>query len=119
NSCMRLLLFSSFVILLFCSWGFHAHRVINRSAVFSLPAPLAGFYKANLRYIEEDSVDPDKRRYVDPQEAPKHYIDIDTYQPKPISELPRRWQDATALYSEDSLKAHGILPWQISMSYYQ
>jgi len=116
---MRLLLLSGFVILLFCSWGFHAHRLINRTAVFSLPAPLATFYKANLRYIEEHSVNPDKRRYVDPEEAPKHYIDIDTYHPKLISELPRRWQDAIALYPEDSLKAHGILPWQIARSYYQ
>src|SRR5690554_2807907 len=116
---MRLLLLSGFVILLFCSWGFHAHRLINRTAVFSLPAPLATFYKANLRYIEEHSVNPDKRRYVDPEEALKHYIDIDTYHPKLISELPRRWQDAIALYPEDSLKAHGILPWQIARSYYQ
>lgn len=114
-----MLLLSGLVILLFCSWGFHAHRLINRSAVFCLPAPLASFYKANIRYVEEHAVDPDKRRYVDPEEAPKHYIDLDTYQPTPVGELPRRWQDATALYSEDSLKAHGIVPWQISLSYYQ
>jgi len=105
--------------ILFSSWGFHAHRIINKSAVFALPAPLAGFYKKHIDYISEHAVNPDKRRYVDPQEAERHYIDIDSYGKNPFDSIPKRWQDAIDKIPEDTLKAHGILPWQINFSYFQ
>jgi len=107
------------LIILFSSWGFHAHRIINKSAVFTLPAPIAGFYKKHINYISEHAVDPDKRRYVDPQEAARHFIDMDAYGKHPFDSLPQRWQDAINKIPEDSLKANGILPWQIHFSYVQ
>jgi hypothetical protein len=60
-------------------WGFFAHKKINRLAVFTLPATMAGFYKKNLEYITEAAVNPDRRRYAIPEEAPRHYIDLDDY----------------------------------------
>jgi hypothetical protein len=33
--------------------------------------------------------------------------------------MPRYWNDAVALYSEDTLKAYGILPWHITTVYYR
>lgn len=101
------------------SWGFHAHRVINRSAVYTLPTSLAHFYKLHIEFISENSVNPDKRRYVSPNEAERHFIDIDTYGPNPFDSIPKRWEDAVAKFSEDSLRKHGIVPWQIHLSYYQ
>lgn len=91
------------------AWGFHGHRTINRRAVFSLPPPLIGLYKKHLAYLEDASVNPDKRRYIVVDEAPRHYIDLDTYAQQP----PVYWKEAVAMYGEDSLKAHGILPWHI------
>lgn len=110
---------ASALIIFFSSWGFHAHRIINHSAVFALPVPLAGFYKKHIDFISEQSVNPDKRRYVNPQEAERHYIDIDSYGKSPFDSIPKRWQDAVDKFPEDTLKAHGILPWQINFSYYQ
>jgi len=104
---------------LLCSWGFHAHRIINKSAVFTLPAPLAGFYKTHVNYISEHAVDPDKRRYADPQEGERHFIDMDAYGNNPFDSIPQRWQDAIDKITIDTLKAHGILPWQIYFSYTQ
>ncbi|MFB5946247.1 zinc dependent phospholipase C family protein [Albibacterium profundi] len=101
------------------SWGFHAHRVINRSAVYTLPTSLAHFYKLHIEFISENSVNPDKRRYVSPNEAERHFIDIDTYGPNPFDSIPKRWEDAVAKFSEDSLRKRGIVPWQIHLSYYQ
>lgn len=101
------------------SWGFHAHRVINRSAVYTLPTSLAHFYKRHIEYISENSVNPDRRRYVSPNEAERHFIDIDTYGPNPFDSIPKRWEDAVAKFSEDSLRKRGIVPWQIHLSYYQ
>lgn len=58
-------------------WGFFGHRMINRQAVYTIPAPLNQFYKKHAPFLEEHGVDPDKRRYAIPQEYKRHYIDLD------------------------------------------
>ncbi len=60
-------------------WGFYGHRLINRLAVFTLPPPLNKLFKANVNYIEQQSVAPDKRRYASPIEGIRHYMDMDKY----------------------------------------
>ncbi|HEX7902337.1 MAG TPA: zinc dependent phospholipase C family protein [Chitinophagaceae bacterium] len=104
------------ILFLFCSqqcfcWGFYAHRKINQLAVFLLPPEMMVLYKPNSSFLEEHAVDPDKRRYAVPEEGARHYIDIDHYGIYPYDSLPRRWDDAVARYSEDSLNAYGIVPW--------
>jgi hypothetical protein len=108
------------VILIFCSsWGFFAHRKINRLAVFTLPVEMITFYKKNIRSIEEDAVNPDRRRYINPDEAPRHYIDLDDYGDSAAFHLPRYWKGAVEKFGEDTLKARGILPWHISHTYFE
>ena len=107
------------VVLLNCGWGFFAHQKINRLAVFILPPEMIGFYKKNIQYLTEASVNPDRRRYVVPEEAPNHYIDLDDYGDSAVYKLPRYWNDAVKKYGEDSLQAHGIVPWHINRMYYQ
>lgn len=98
------------------SWGFFAHRKINQLAVFSLPPEMIGFYKRNIDYLTDHATDPDNRRYLDPEEAPKHYIDLDHYECL-NHDLPRNWYKASELYTEDTLKAHGIVPWNLNHIY--
>jgi hypothetical protein len=71
-------------------------------------------YKPNIDFITEHAVDPDKRRYMVAAEASRHYIDIDHYGVSPFNSLPRKWNEAVAKYSEDSLNARGIVPWWIN-----
>lgn len=106
-------------VILLASWGFFAHQKINRLAVFTLPNNLISFYKSNINYISEHAVDPDKRRYADSLEAPRHYLDADHYGKHPFDSIPKKWNDAVKKYSEDSLNAYGIVPWQIQRTYYQ
>ncbi|MGC4021489.1 MAG: zinc dependent phospholipase C family protein [Cyclobacteriaceae bacterium] len=87
--------------------------------MFALPPEMATFYKKNIRYIEEAAVNPDRRRYIVADEAPRHYIDLDTYGDSAAYKLPRYWKEAVAKFGEDSLKKHGILPWNITRVYYQ
>jgi hypothetical protein len=97
-------------------WGFWGHQRINRNAVFSLPPELFSFYRMHIDYITVHAVDPDKRRYADPEEAPRHYIDVDRYVPAmPFDSLILSWNAATEKFTEDSLKAHGIVPWHIQL----
>lgn len=96
------------------SWGFFGHRKINRMAVFTLPPEMIGFYKRHIEFITEHAVDPDKRRYAVKGEAPRHFIDIDHYSEEdPFAVMPRRWNDAVAKFSEDTLMEYGVVPWWI------
>jgi hypothetical protein len=94
----------------FC-WGFYAHKKINYYAVFLLPPEMMVLYKPGIDFLTEHAVDPDKRRYAVPGEGARHYIDIDHYGVYPYDSLPRKWADAVAKFSEDSLNAYGIVPW--------
>lgn len=101
------------------SWGFFGHKRINRMAVLTLPEDMIGFYKKHIDYITEHAVDPDKRRYAVADEGGRHYIDIDHYGPNAFEEVPKRWKDAVKKFSEDTLKAYGIVPWHIEKMMYR
>ncbi|WP_225586902.1 zinc dependent phospholipase C family protein [Algoriphagus sp. Y33] len=92
-------------------WGFYAHALINRLAVFSLPEEMIGFYKPQIQYITENAVNPDRRRYAVKGEAEKHFIDLDFYGDSALQILPKYWNEAVEKLTEDSLRANGIGPW--------
>ena len=98
----------------FC-WGFFGHQKINYYACFLLPPEMLVLYKPNIAFISEHSVDPDKRRYAVKEEGPRHFIDIDYYGKYPFDELPHKWKDAVAKFSEDTLQSQGIVPWHIQV----
>jgi len=99
---------------IFCpGWGFFGHESINRLAVFTLPPEMIGFYKRNLDYIVTASVNPDRRRYAVKEEAPRHYIDLDSFGDSAAYSLPKYWSAAVDSLGEDTLHAHGIVPWYI------
>ncbi len=100
------------------SWGFFGHQKINRIAVFTLPVEMIGFYKRHIQYITEKAVNPDMRRYVVKGEAERHYIDLDVYGDSALYKMPRYWNDAVKKYTEDTLKAYGIVPWHINLVKY-
>jgi Zinc dependent phospholipase C len=102
----------------FC-WGFYAHKKINYLAVFLLPPEMMVLYKPQIDFLAEHAVDPDKRRYAIPEEGPRHYIDIDHYGTYPYDSLPRKWNDAVAKYSEDTLNTYGIVPWWLQTMLYR
>jgi len=98
-------------------WGFYAHSLINRQAVFSLPPELMPLYKSEIEFITEKAVNPDRRRYAVVGEAEKHYIDIDHYGDSALTILPNYWLEAIKKFPEDSLRAHGIGPWSAYLTF--
>src|SRR6187402_3059632 len=102
----------------FC-WGFYGHKKINHYAVFLLPPEMMQLYKPQIDFISEHAVDPDMRRYAIAEEGPRHYIDIDRYGNYPFNELPRKWNDAVAKFSEDTLMQYGIVPWWVQTMLYK
>ncbi len=102
------------------SWGFFAHKLINQKAVYALPPGLIEFYKLNILFVTEHSVDPDLRKHSDEKEGSLHYLDANHYDTKhPFDSIPMHWKDAVAKYSEDTLHRYGTLPWAIQEKYYQ
>lgn len=88
-------------------------------AVMTLPPEMMVLYKENIEFITEEAVAPDRRRYSNLYEAPRHYIDLDQYGVYPFDSLPRYWNDAVAKYSEDTLMKHGIVPWYVVLMMYK
>ena len=101
------------------SWGFFGHKRINRMAVFTLPPEMVTFYKQHIEFVTNHAVDPDKRRNAVEGEAARHYIDIDHYGIHAFDSMPKFWKQAVAKYSEDTLMAYGIVPWQIEKHYFK
>jgi hypothetical protein len=97
------------------AWGFYAHGIINRQAVFLLTPELLKYYRSHIDYLVEHSTDPDKRRYMVKEEGPRHYIDLNHYGEYPFSSLPRKYAEAEVKYGKDSLQAHGVVPWHVNI----
>ncbi|MFB0908934.1 MAG: zinc dependent phospholipase C family protein, partial [Spirosomataceae bacterium] len=118
---LSILIISSYVFVsATLPWGFYAHRKINRLAVFSLPPEMIGLYKANIDFLTENAVNPDRRRYAVDGEAPRHYIDLDIYPDSVQKDLATlRWDQAVEKYTEDTLQAYGIVPWHIATMKYR
>ena len=106
------------ILILCSSWGFFAHQKINQTAVFTLPSGMIGFYKRNIVYLTAHSVDPDKRRYIDTAEAPRHYLDVENFEAD-IDSIPEKWTDAVTKYGRAKLHEDGEVPWQIQKTYYR
>jgi hypothetical protein len=100
------------------SWGFFAHKRINRMAVLTLPPEMIGFYKYHIEFVTEHAIDPDKRRYAVDGEAERHFIDVDRYLkygPDPFEVIPKHYKDAVEKFGEDTVRDNGIVPWHIDV----
>ncbi len=75
------------------TWGFFAHKRINRLAIFTLPAEMLPLYKTEIEYITDHAVDPDKRRYISASEGYRHYIDLEHVHNQPHDRLDAQIQN--------------------------
>lgn len=99
-------------MILFSGWGSVGHRKINLHAPASLPHSLE-FLKASWTILlPAHGSDADKRKSWDPDEEPKHYIDIDDY-PEFIlnGRIPQTYDSIVALHGESFVLDKGTLPW--------
>jgi S1/P1 Nuclease. len=115
---MRVLLQTGLCIAVFLTctnWGFLAHRTIHQLAVYELPQPLQQLFYRHLDSIVRNAVRPDLRRSEDRTEGPKHYINLELFGPDAVHRMPLLWEEATAVYSRDSLLKYGHVPYYIMM----
>lgn len=113
--------FKIFVVLsfslLFISWGYQGHYKISEESKQSFHEEMAEFLDwANILALHAS--DADERKATDPNEGPRHYIDIDNY-PVFLEEgrIPQTYDSVVAIYGESFVIDQGILPWATKTTY--
>jgi hypothetical protein len=98
---------------LFTGWGYIGHRIINYNTILSA-LPQMEFFETWADSIRAHASDADYRRSWDPDEEPKHYIDIDNY-PEFIATgtIPQNFDSLVAIHGLTFVIDQGILPWAI------
>lgn len=97
----------------FISWGWVGHSIINYNTILSA-LPEMNFFTYWADSLAEHASDADYRKQVDPNEAPRHYIDIDNY-PEFIESgmIHQNFDSLVAIYGYDFVMTQGVLPWAI------
>jgi hypothetical protein len=108
-------------VLISCSslafgWGQEGHKIINQSFTIHYPIDTLWFVRFTAYYAAHAS-DADNRKNVDPNEGPRHYIDIDYYPEFHSSWFPHDLDSLIDEYDSATVYDHGILPWAIASDY--
>jgi hypothetical protein len=98
---------------LFLGWGYVGHGIINYRTILSA-LPEMEFFDTWADSLEAHASDADARKSWDPDEGPKHYIDIDNY-PEFIATgtIPQNFDSLVAIHGYSFVLDQGILPWAI------
>ena len=99
--------------LLFPGWGNVGHRIINYNTIMSA-LPEMEFFDTWADSLAAHGSDADARKSWDPDEAPKHYIDIDNY-PEFVANgtISQNFDSLVAEHGYSFVLDQGILPWAI------
>jgi len=99
------------------SWGYNGHYKINYNSSLSFTPEMEQFM-AWSSILAEHASDADIRKETDPDEGPRHYIDIDNY-PGFFTNgrIPQTYDSVIALYGESFVIDQGILPWATQKTY--
>ena len=105
------------LLIMLSSWGSRGHRKINGNTTLSFPSQMS-FMQFWGQLLSAHASDADYRRDTDPNESPKHYIDIDGY-PEFIQAgtIPHSWDTIVAAHGLSFVINMGILPWATAATY--
>lgn len=93
------------------AWGSAGHRIINNNASLSFNQQMEAFHTWT-EFLTEHASDADYRKDEDPDEGPKHYIDIDNYYSFMFQgRIPQTFDSILDMYGSGFVYSNGILPW--------
>jgi hypothetical protein len=105
------------LVILFGGWGEIAHQTINTNMFKCLPVEMVEF-KTWKDYIINHASDADERKDKDPNEAPKHSINLDSYPEFLLNgKITQNMDTLIILYGSSHVFDEGILPWAIIDTY--
>ena len=99
--------------LLFLGWGRTGHHIINYNTILSA-LPEMEFFEYWADSLAAHASDADFRKSSDPEEAPRHYIDIDNY-PEFVETgmINQNYDSLVAIHGYNFVMDQGTLPWAI------
>jgi hypothetical protein len=97
----------------FISWGSMGHRIINFNTILTA-LPEMVFFNYWADSLADHASDADSRKQIDPNEGPRHYIDIDNY-PEFLETgmIHQNFDSLVVIHGYDFVMNQGILPWAI------
>lgn len=98
------------------AWGFDAHFFIVERAIDVMPEPIRPFFEKHRAFVVSHTIDPDLWRHLEwePEESPRHFIDLDSYGEFPFAELPRDYEAAVQKHGRNVIQERGVLPWRVA-----
>lgn len=98
-------------IVLLSGWGQTGHYHISQRASLSYNEHMQDFDQWTS-ILAAHASDADKRKSSDPNESPRHYIDIDNYQLfNETGRIPQTLDSVIMLYGSYFVYDQGVLPW--------
>ncbi|MGE5424216.1 MAG: hypothetical protein ACM3N9_02565 [Syntrophothermus sp.] len=100
------------------SWGYQGHKKISEPAAPALPSAVDFLKSTWTAYLPAHASDADYRKQSDPNESPRHFIDIDGYSAfVQNGKIPMSWDSIVAVYGYNYVIDQGILPWATKTAY--
>ena len=102
--------------LFFCGWGRVGHNIISKNVTLCFPSEMNSF-KDWQTFLADHASDADNRKSQDPNESPKHYIDIDSYS-EFVSNgtITQNFDSLVLIHGYNTVIDNGTLPWAIITS---
>ncbi len=96
---------------IFISWGSKGHYAINNKCPESFPTTMNAF-KVWADSLDLHASDADNRKSSDPNESPKHYIDLENYS-EFISKgrIASTYDSIITIHGSSFVVSNGTLPW--------
>ncbi len=102
---------ASIALLSLSSWGSIGHTMISFRINLFFNEEMT-FFDDWVFYLSEHASDADRRKGDDPEEGPKHYIDIDNYDMfLDQGRIPTTLDSCITAYGEQFVEDNGYLPW--------
>ncbi len=104
--------------LMLSGWGSKGHKKISQNFSADLPPQLSFLKPTWTNFVVNHASDADYRKNQDPDESPRHYIDIDNY-PEFVQtgRITQDYDSAIAQHGYNFVIGQGILPWVIRITF--
>jgi hypothetical protein len=98
--------------LILSSWGSKGHKKVSQNFAACLPEQVSFLKPVWTNFVASHASDADYRKDQDPNESPRHYIDIDNYPVFMISgRIPQTYDSVVAEFGYSFVVSQGTLPW--------
>ncbi|HEC42274.1 MAG TPA: hypothetical protein ENI20_05545 [Bacteroides sp.] len=102
---------------LFLSWGWKGHRLIGTNTMLFLNEEMSQFSHWP-ELLSAHASDADYRKGSDPDEGPRHYLDIDNYPEfDSTGRIPSTLDSIYLIHHPNFVEDQGYLPWATETTY--